>query len=303
MLTCDHKNIGFFCNEGCWESVGLNGRLLEMHMKNIKCNHLNLLKNNITMDVHDFSRFSIFLEEHSEWKERLNEMYKYGDRWIKLIDNYDYYFSLLNEGKLYYLYYLLNKKHISSKIYIPTDSIYNNSYIGGYLISPFYDDTCDIYLSCILKYFPNVSCNIYENKQIIGKINVENFDKTRFDEISHLDNFDETCKFIQNEEIKIVHSKMEEYAKTNDFYTSYYDYIDHYLLPYNNEEINKDEIYYAMIYLYDELIGSFLISLPSSHPLHPSNKCDYEIEFDNVKWVVSSMIEFNKFYDEGVINN
>ena len=44
-FNCNHKeNISFFCNEGCWESIGLSSRLLEMHMKNIKGKFLNLLK-------------------------------------------------------------------------------------------------------------------------------------------------------------------------------------------------------------------------------------------------------------------
>ena len=76
-FNCNHKeNISFFCNEGCWESIGLSSRLLEMHMKNIKGKFLNLLKLDM-LDIRDFISFSKVLESHLDWKDRFQEMKRY----------------------------------------------------------------------------------------------------------------------------------------------------------------------------------------------------------------------------------
>ena len=137
--------------------------------------------------------------------------------------------------------------------------------------------------------FPRGQYNKYNiNGEVISKYKIDHFDQNRFNEVGDFAEIEESYEESN--------SHIEKYISHIQ-----YDYLPHFLLPYNNEEINKEEIFYAMIEKDDETIGHCLISLPLSHPLYPKEQ--NEEFFDDVKWIISSSpLIFDFFYEEGLIN-
>jgi hypothetical protein len=126
---------------------------------------------------------------------------------------------------------------------------------------------------------------------------------------------EDTPEFRKNELIKKLHTKMEEYVKSDPdtWSTTNFHYCPHYKLYSNNHEDELEseyEMFVADIYplnvIDDEWrLGMCIISITKSHELHPSKKMvdEHEIEYNGANWVVSSdPVKLYSYYEDGLIN-
>ena len=78
--------------------------------------------------------------------------------------------------------------------------------------------------------FPRGQYNKYNiNGEVIYKYKIDHFDQNRFNEVGDFAEIEESYEESN--------SHIEKYISHIQ-----YDYLPHFLLPYNNEEINKEEI-------------------------------------------------------------
>lgn len=161
--------------------------------------------------------------------------------------------------------------------------------------------------------------------QLLGKIQHYNYlcnehnINTENDNLLIINKLESYKEYIGNkyenafcEEYKL-HNEMQQYVKCNNSFRNVtYHYCPHYILyDEKDDRLNTDdfEIYSVEIddpELRENNFGVFtcVVSFSKNHALHKNNRNDeFEVEYNDAIWSISEPIQFNTFYEEGLMNS
>ncbi len=310
---CNHTVKILWCNDGCWEAKGLSSREIESHMLGLTPSTKKT--SYVPIDHSDFSRCIVLLKNHPEWKERLHEMKAYGYTWSNLVDHWEKLENLyLSIGfaadtkvaidEFYQEIKSLNEYNGKITPFVTSDSVKTSElYIGSLVPHPDkVEEVMGLDPFVVFDAEPYTMVPIYSKgstkAKTMHRLNVSIYTRSE-----DFDSLPQEKKSIMN---SIINS-MCEIAKThNDFMSTItFNKCPVYKLGDEKEDVN--EMFFANIYDKDltEKIGCGLYLIAKTHPLHPSNSTNQEIDimYEGVNWTVSrNPINLYELYEEGLIN-
>lgn len=304
-MECTHGEVkNMFCKGSCFEFNGMSSRTVEMHMKNIKVEGVQLIS--CPSDSSDFLGFyNGIMKVHPEWKERLPEMKKYGRIWRIFADKYDHLVELANDNNIKEINKILkNIKYGKLNVFKFNDDGITNKFkeylIMGSLVPREAQTECDILPCFLVNSLPNVGLDykIFNPNGTLHSVNGVQFLHEKNNYISQ--------EFSNNKEIK-VHNEVQDFiSKHCDLFEMIsYNKCPHYYLFDENDDKN-DVSKFTMHYVEIDYEGSIcicIISISQNHKLHPINHVSTaDVNFLGLEWIVSDRIEPCFFYDEGIIN-
>jgi hypothetical protein len=309
LLKCDHQGTtkSLLCNEpGCWEAGGQSSRLIEKHMKGIKCFAYLILHPH---DVHDFSRCVEIVKKHN-WGPRLGEMRAYGYVWARIVANWSQMETWLAEGshgKINELLAVLDviggrlKRFEPNPEEIPGLVHHKDWVIGSTLVRPELQyDEADVCPCVVLESFPNAFIKYYERNGQVKGSKIAKYTAS-FKLSDSLDGPKQDSPLV-----KAILESMDAFVRSNpsQWFSSSFAPAHHYLLG----DADSSVMYFAQVYKLDESddVGYCLISIPPTHQLDPSLKSeeDWMIEFGGYKWVVSPqpVTSYTLYFTDGLLN-
>lgn len=308
MSNCTHSEpYSFFCNQDtCWEARELSSKLIEKQMKQKKTTE------NITVHPNDSDNFSfcVQLVNTNNWKNRIDEMTKYGIVWQRIVKSWDELEDLLSQGKINDLNKKLSSFDVLNgelKTFIgPSESfVFNRYFVVGYqVVKPHLQfDEADISPCVVLDKYPITQIKFYSRSDG-SSLGVKS---TNY----HFKPSNMGVESIKKKDCPLVDSiinAMDTHIRSNlnVWYTSTFDYCPHLISDSNLTD--QLVMYFAQVFdsSGNEELGYCLISIGPNHPLDPKLKTDgdWMVDFEGYKWIVSfEPIKLNTLYlTDGLIN-